>query len=144
MRYTLTDKILFWLITVLTLPLSAIAESAVPCDIQHGPCVTEANGMTITFDILQKPVRSMSELRFMVTVRKNKIPVTNASVALDLSMPGMYMGKNRPALKHVGRGVYQGSGVITRCTTGKKTWQAKVSVGRGDPATTARYQFEVR
>ncbi len=144
MRYTLTDKMLLWLITVLTLPLSAIAESAVPCDIQHGPCVIETNGMVVTLDILPKPVRTLSELHYLVTLRKNNTPVTDTPVALDLSMPGMYMGKNRPVLKHVGQGTYQGTGIIPPCASGRKTWQAKVSVGRGDPATTARYQFEVR
>jgi hypothetical protein len=147
-RTLLAASLFLWLIAVPTMhaiqPRSAIAAGDVPCDIQHGPCTTKANGMTITFDIRPKPVRPMSELQFTVTVKKNRIPATDASVALDLSMPGMYMGKNRPALKHVGRGVYQGSGIITRCTTGKKTWLAKVTVGRGDPAAIAQYQFEVQ
>lgn len=137
-------KLLLLFITALTLPLSGIAENAIPCDIQHGPCIMATNEMTITFDILPKPVKTMSELRFIVTVKKKDHPVTDASVTLDLSMPGMYMGKNRPVLKHVNRGTYQGTGIITRCTTGKKTWQAKITVGRGDPATIARYQFEVQ
>jgi hypothetical protein len=136
-------KVLLWLIPALTLPLSAIAAGAVPCDIQHGSCVMETNGMTITFDILPKPVRTMSELQFIVTITRKKHPVTDASVTLDLSMPGMYMGKNRPALKYLGQGRYQGSGIITRCTSGQKSWQAQVTVGSGDPATIARYQFEV-
>jgi hypothetical protein len=130
--------------TVLTLPLSAIAESGVPCDIRHGPCILEMDGMTITFDILPKPVRTLSELQFRVTIKRNNTPVTDAAVALDLSMPGMYMGKNRPVLKHLGQGTYQGTGIIPPCTSGKRTWQAKVSVGRGDPAAVARYQFEVQ
>ena len=128
---------------MLTLPLSAFAGSGVPCDIQHGPCIRETNGMTITFDIRPKPVRTLSELQFRVTVKRNNLPVTDAAVALDLSMPGMYMGKNRPVLKHLGQGAYQGTGIITRCTTGQKTWQAAVTVGRGDSATIALYQFEV-
>ena len=144
MRNTHTVKILLWLITALTLPLSSIAASAVPCDIQHGPCTSEAQGMTITFDIRPKPVKTMSELRFMVTIKKSKIPVTDASVALDLSMPGMYMGKNRPVLKHLGLGTYQGTGIITRCASGQRTWQAKITLGRGDPATIALFQFEVQ
>jgi len=144
MRNTHIVKVLLWLITALTLPLSGITESAIPCDIQHGPCIRETNEMTITFDILPKPVKTMSELRFIVTVKKKDRPVTDTSVTLDLSMPGMYMGKNRPVLKHVSQGTYQGTGIITRCTTGKKTWQAKITVGRGNPATITRYQFEVQ
>jgi hypothetical protein len=124
-------------------PFFASAGSGVVCDIQQGPCVMETNGMTIAFDIRPKPVKSMSELQFMVTVKRNNAPVTNAAVALDLSMPGMYMGKNRPVLKHLGKGAYQGAGIITRCTSGQRTWQAKITVGRRDPATIALFQFEV-
>ena len=132
-------------LTLYTLqPLSAIAASEVLCDIQHGSCIRETNGMTITFDIQPKPVRAMSELQFIVTVKRNNAPVTDASVALDLSMPGMYMGKNRPVLKHLGLGTYQGTGIITRCTSGQRTWQATITVGRGDPATIALFQFEVQ
>jgi hypothetical protein len=100
--------------------------------------------MTITLDILPKPVRTLSELRFLVAVKKNNAPVTDAIVTLDLSMPGMYMGKNRPVLKHRGQGIYQGTGIITRCSSGQKNWQAKVTVGSGYPETVAVYQFEVQ
>lgn len=147
-RCSSAATMLFWLIAVLTMhtiqPHSVIAAGAVFCDIQHGPCTTETDGMTITFDILPKPVRTLSELRFMVTVKKNRIPVTDASVALDLSMPGMYMGKNRPALKHLGRGTYQGTGIIPPCTSGRKSWQAQVTVGRDMSAAIARFHFEVK
>jgi len=123
---------------------SCVAASEVTCDIQHGPCTRVENDMTITFDIQPKPVRTLSELRFLVTLKRNKTPLTDRAVALDLSMPGMYMGRNRPVLKHMGQGVYQGTGIITRCTSGQKTWQARVTVGSGDPATIALYRFEVR
>lgn len=135
-------------IAVLTLcslhPNSAIAESGVPCDLQHGPCPMEANGMQITFDIQPKPVRAMSELQFTVKIKRNHTPVTDASVSLDLSMPGMYMGKNRPVLMHRGGGIYQGTGIITRCLSGQRTWQAQITVGRADSETVALYQFEVQ
>ena len=140
---SLTAIILLWLITMLSMPLSAVAGSEVACDIQHGPCIRETNGMAITFDVMPKPIRTMSELRFIVTMKKNNAPVTDASVSLDLSMPGMYMGKNRPLLKHLGQGVYQGTGIIPRCASGHKAWQALVTVDRGGPGTTALYQFEV-
>jgi hypothetical protein len=142
------EKRLFWLITMLAMyalqPFSAFAGSGILCDIQHDPCIMKTNDLTITFDILPKPVRTLSELRFMVTVKKHDTPVTDATVALDLSMPGMYMGRNRPELKHSGQGIYQGTGIITRCTSGKKNWQAQVTVGRGYSETVAVYQFEVQ
>jgi len=142
--FSWASTIFLLLITALTQPLSAHAGSEVTCDIQHGPCVMETNGMTINFDILPKPVRTLSELRFRVTVKRNNVPVTDAAIALDLSMPGMFMGKNRPMLKQVGQGTYEGTGIIPRCISGQRTWHAEVTVGRGDPAATALYQFEVQ
>ena len=145
---SLSIENLRWFIAMLILtalqPISAHAGSGVPCDIQHGPCICSTNGMTITFDILPKPIRTLSELRFKVTVRRNNVPVTDAAIALDLSMPGMFMGKNRPVLKSVGQGIYEGTGIIPRCASGQRTWQAEITVGRGDPSATALYQFEVQ
>jgi len=147
-RCTHAVKIKYWLIAVLAMytlqPLFAISGTVSSCDLQQGPCVVETNGLTITFEILPKPARTMSELRFIVMVKRKNDPVTDIDVALDLSMPGMYMGKNRSVLKHVGQGTYQGTGSIPRCASGQRTWQAKVTVDRTDPETIALFQFEVQ
>jgi hypothetical protein len=43
-------------------------------------------------------------------------------------MPGMKMGPNRVFLKFVRKGVYEGTGIIVRCPSGKRTWQANITL----------------
>jgi hypothetical protein len=120
-------------------------ENSTSCDIQRGPCFkATGEGMTIEFDIQPKPVSAMSELTFIVNLSRGGSPVTDASAALDLSMPGMFMGKNRPVLKQVYDGRYEGKGIITRCPSGGKTWQAEVTVERAGKTAVASFVFEVR
>jgi hypothetical protein len=102
------------------------------------------DGMTIEFDIQPKPVAAMTESTFVVTVTRNGMPLIDASVHLDLSMPHMFMGKNQPILNHIQDGRYEGKGVITRCASGNKTWQADVAVVSAGKTAVARYEFEVK
>jgi hypothetical protein len=126
------------------LPVSA-AENRSDCDIQRGSCFTETgDGMTIEFDIQPKPVAAMSELTFIVNLSRGGSPVTEASTALDLSMPGMFMGKNRPVVRQVYNGRYEGKGIITKCPSGNKTWQAEVTVKHAGKTAVASFVFEVK
>lgn len=124
---------------------ATFAPAAAPCAIQQGACsFTTDSGMTVEFDIQPKPVRAMSKLDMLVSVKENGKPVTDASVKLDLTMPGMYMGKNSPDMKHSANGRYEGKGIITRCMSGRKTWQADVIVERGGTRQAASFVFEVQ
>jgi hypothetical protein len=52
----------------------------------------------------------------------------------------MYMGRNEVVLKQVPDGSFIGSGIIPRCPTGKKLWQADIAIpGSGSVS----YQFHV-
>ena len=136
--------------TALILVLSASrtpfvhAATSVQCDIQRGPCSSTINGVSLIFDVQPKPVASMSENTFIVTLMRSGTPVTDARVQIDLSMPDMFMGKNQPALKHVKDGRYEGKGVIMQCVSGKKTWQADVVVLIKKEIATTRFVFEVK
>jgi hypothetical protein len=126
-------------------PPASAAESGTTCDIQGGSCLKETgDGMTVEFDIQPKPVVPLSELTFIVNLTRAGMPVTDASVVLDLSMPGMFMGKNRPILKHAKNGRYEGKGIITRCPSGKKMWQAEVTVKQAGKTTVVDFVFEVK
>lgn len=119
------------------------------CDIDRGPCVrtTGAGGITVIFDIYPKPVRPLSELVFTVLVKKGEEPVADATVVLDLTMPGMYMGVNEVILLHRGGGRYEGKGAIVRCPTGRRLWKAEVKIVRpptGPDQVSAAYIFEVK
>ncbi len=123
------------------------AGAAVPviCNLQQDACsFVTGSGTTIQFDIQPKPVKSMSDLNFIVALQENDKAVSNASVPLNLSMPGMYMGTNAPVMKPTGNGRYEGTGTITRCMSRKKTWQADITIHRGDALQSASFVFEVQ
>ena len=121
------------------------AEDGTTCNIQSGSCLKEtSDGMTVEFDIQPKPVVALSELTFIVNLTQSETPVTDASVVLDLSMPGMFMGKNRPTLKYARNGRYEGKWIITRCPSGNSTWKAEITVKQASKTTVVDYVFEVR
>jgi uncharacterized GH25 family protein len=102
-----------------------------------------AGDLSVVLDIFPKPLKVMRELTFTVTVKDKGKPVTDASILISLSMPGMFMGKNIVRLPHRADGVYDGTGVIVRCPSGEKIWQASVAIERGEKKTAANYVFEV-
>jgi hypothetical protein len=105
------------------------AQPAVDCAIQSGPCTKSFADGTLTLDITPKPVKAMHDLTFTV-VLSGLTPTTDPFI--DLGMPGMVMGPNRVPLRPAGDGTYQGTGVIVRCPSGRRTWKATVTVpGKG-------------
>ncbi len=99
--------------------------SLMTCDIQKGPCTKELAGLTVTLDILPKPVAAMKDLKFRVTLsgeKKTGIPT------IDLGMPGMDMGPNRVELRCVKDNVFEGQGTMVRCPSGRRTWRATITL----------------
>jgi hypothetical protein len=99
----------------------------------------------LTLTIAPDPPREMAELTFTVGVRRDGVAVEGAEVAIDLQMPGMYMGENRIALAPAGGGLYRGTGTVVRCPSGKRRWEAAITARRpGGGAPLARtFSFEV-
>jgi hypothetical protein len=144
---TLLAGCLFLVIAIaLIVPPAAFAgENPQQCDIQKASCIARtSDGASIEFDVLPKPVLAMIESTFVVMVTSNGKPVPDAQVRLDLSMPHMFMGKNQPVMKHVKDGRYEGKGIITRCASGRKTWQADVTLGSNGKTAHASFVFEVK
>jgi hypothetical protein len=140
-----------WTILAVFIAGSVFADAAAAgkktgCDIQRGPCVRETDdGTSVQFDIHPKPVTSMSGLTFSIHLTRNGRPLSDAtSVVLDLSMPGMYMGKNRPLLKRTDNGRYEGKGVLTRCMSGGRAWQAEITVEGAKRTSVVAFEFEVQ
>jgi nitrogen fixation protein FixH len=116
----------------------------VSCNFGLAPCSGRlANSTIVDFDIQPRPVKAMSALLLGVKLRQNGKPVNNKVIRVDFTMPGMYMARNQPLLKQVAEGRYEGKGVIPRCITGKKTWQAEVMINEGNRSDYARFIFEV-
>lgn len=115
------------------------------CLINAGPCGggIEREGITVGFDIQPKPVLPMREHMFMVTLKEKGDPVEDASVSVDLTMPGMFMGINRPVLVHTVNGIYEGKGIIQACPHGGKTWRADVNITRQGGTASVSFTFEV-
>jgi len=115
------------------------------CLISAGPCIKEIehDGLRVIFDINPKPVSPMKDLVFQVTLTDKAGPVTDAAVIVDLTMPGMFMGTNRPVLVHKENGTYEGKGVIQTCPHGGKTWRAEVSITRQGKTASVNFAFGV-
>ena len=146
------NKFYFFIISLSIVLLSAVLASAennssrTDCNFNKGPCTKrlETSGLIITLDINPKPVTAMSELQFSVMINQDMTPVSNATVTVNLTMPGMYMGKNQVMLKPAKNNSYEGSGVIPICPSGARTWMAEVKVTIDDMMHTAHYVFELR
>jgi len=119
--------LLFSLVTK-TVPVQAAdtnEQEMVNCNIHSAPCRQDLSGMAVVLDINPKPVKAMTNLNFRVTFAEKQAV---AAPYIDLGMPGMKMGPNRVSLKSVGKGVYEGTGIIVRCPSGKRIWKATVTL----------------
>jgi len=101
------------------------ADSIINCDAHKGVCSQSSGGLTVSLEINPRPVKAMQDLVF-------KVSIEGASPAkqphIDLGMPAMKMGPNQVKLKSTGPGAYEGTGVIVRCKSGKRTWFVNVIV----------------
>ena len=108
-------------------------------NIHQGPCTITAGQRTVTLNIEPKPIRTMKEITFSVTVTPcDKLPET---LLLDLSMPGMQMGKNQVTLVKKGACLYMGKGIIVRCMSGRTLWQVTIL---SDALKNPAFTFNVR
>ena len=97
----------------------------VNCDIHQSPCTQEILGAKVILDINPKPVKAMTDLMFKVTLTGKQ---SSPGPYIDLGMPGMKMGPNRVLLQSVVNNIYEGTGIIVRCPSGKRIWKATVTV----------------
>jgi hypothetical protein len=105
---------------------SALADYTADSNALHsGPCTKKADdGRNVTLEITPRPVRQMRELTFRVTMTPaDGLPPT---LVIDLTMPGMVMGKNQVVLKRQPDGAWTGRGIIVKCITGGKLWKAMI------------------
>ena len=101
------------------------AESTVNCDAHKGVCSQSSGDLTVSLEITPRPVKAMQDLVFKVSI-EGASPAKHPHI--DLGMPAMKMGPNQVSLKPTGPGTYEGTGVIVRCPSGKRTWFANVIV----------------
>ena len=102
-------------------------QEMINCDLHQGACTRNLAGSTVTLTVAPRPVKAMQDLLFQVRIT-GKVPSSAQLPYIDLGMPGMNMGPNRVQLKSVGNDTYEGQGVIVRCPSGRRTWQATVAI----------------
>ena len=102
-------------------------QEMINCDLHQGDCTRELAGSAVTLAVTPRPVKAMHDLLFRVSVN-GKLPSNEQPPYIDLGMPGMNMGPNRVQLKSTGNAVYEGRGVIVKCPSGRRTWQATVTI----------------
>ncbi|MGB5195820.1 MAG: FixH family protein [Candidatus Deferrimicrobium sp.] len=81
-------------------------------------------GREVLLSIAPWPPRAMRELDFTVTLPGY---AGKDSPYVELSMEGMEMGRNRVDLSRGTDGRYRGTGVIVRCPSGRRDWEATVT-----------------
>ena len=102
-------------------------QEMINCDLHAGPCTRSLSENTVTLDVTPRPVKALQNLSFRVTLSGKQLTSTKAPY-IDLGMPGMNMGPNRVKLKSACGNLYEGQGVIVKCPSGRRTWQATVTI----------------
>jgi hypothetical protein len=105
--------------------LALAGEVTINCDAHAGACSQSSGAITVSLEISPRPVKAMQDLVFKVSI-EGTTPASHPHI--DLGMPAMKMGPNQVALKPTGPGSYEGTGVIVRCPSGKRTWYANVII----------------
>ena len=118
---------------------STLSANPVDTTIHEKACTITSGSYTVTLNIDPKPVKHMKELTFSVTISPcDKLPDT---LLLDLSMPGMEMGKNQVTLVRKSACLYEGKGIIVRCMSGRTLWQVTIL---SDELKNPAFTFNVR
>ena len=108
-------------------------------NIHQGPCTIKAGNHSVTLNIEPKPVKAMKELSFSLTVTPcDKLP---DKLLIDLSMPGMQMGKNQITLVKKSACLYEGKGIIVRCMSRRTLWQVTIL---SDELKNPAFRFNVK
>ena len=97
------------------------------CHLHQGACTQSLDESMVIFTVMPRPVKAMQDLQFQVRL-SGKLFQEAKPPYIDLGMPGMNMGPNRVHLKPMGNNTYEGHGVIVRCRSGRRTWQATVTI----------------
>ncbi len=109
------------------------------CDFRDGSCTRMVDSLKVTISVEPAPPVPMKETVFIVKIEGKEILSEN--LIMNLTMPGMYMGKNQIVLRRVAANFFMGSGVIPVCPEGGTFWNAEVFLSPGE---TVRFGFNVK
>jgi nitrogen fixation protein FixH len=105
--------------------------AAAACDLGASACTRVLpGGDEVTLELGPRPLKMMTDLAAVVTVRRGAAAAEPDGITLSFEMPGMRMGKNEVRLARAGAGRFEGKAVLVRCPSGRKDWIATVALAR--------------
>lgn len=114
-----------------TLPLDG-------CDLQKQACRRALPGGEMEFSISPRPIPLVSPLQLQLKVKGLKVE----RAEVDFSGVTMNMGYNRPRLKKVGEGLFEGEGFLPVCIRQRMDWEAKVLLYLPGKVLAVPFRFE--
>jgi hypothetical protein len=124
-------------------PLTLLLALLVACSAPSGPPTVRqeqvVDGITIGLETREKPKLNAAQDFIILLADAQGKPIDNASVYIDLLMPAMPMGSNRPVATGEGKGRYRAQGAYTM--TG--AWEITVFVELDGAKHSAVFKQEV-
>lgn len=103
----------------------------------EGQCIGKKGDQTITVDLGNKAIESITE----IPIRVHLDNMTADSLIVDFEGLEMYMGVIRTQLLPNSRGVYQGTIILPECGTGKMLWRARAIIDNGTSKEGIKFDF---
>ena len=130
------------LIGVVTWKMQPRSDVAIPlssCNLNLQSCSADLpGGASIEFSVEPRPIPVVRPLALRVTVTV----IEPDKVEVDFAGTAMNMGFNRPQLKRLAAGRYEGQTTLPVCVSGAMEWQATVIVTAGDKVIAVPFRFD--
>jgi hypothetical protein len=129
------------LIGVVTWRLQPKADVSLPpsdCDLNRRSCSAELpGGGHLELSVDPRPIPTLRPLK--LRLRLSGVEPTKAE--MDFAGVAMNMGYNRPELKRVQPGRYEGETTLPACVSGSMEWQATVLIDAGGKVLSVPFRF---
>lgn len=110
-----------------------------PCNIDIKECDVILNNNTkITFEVINKPIQLMEEIKFKI-ISSN---INTKLISLKVYSTNMFMGEFEYKLKQSSEGYYELKTILPTCPVGNMSWNIDIKTKTNDKITLARYQFK--
>lgn len=119
-------------------PKSDVSLALSTCNPSEQACLVKLpEGGQFEFSVAPRPIPTLQPFTMQIEVSG----IQPDKVEVDFSGVGMNMGYNRPQLKPVLPGRYEGSTSLPVCVTGTMEWRATVLLESGRKVIAAPFQF---
>jgi len=117
---------------------------ALPTDpnsqLPEGAAAQKVGSLNVSLTLSPYPPVGFQETNFDVTLTDEKgQAITDATISLDLTMPGMWMPPNTLEAQHINNGVFHATGRFTM----RDLWRIEVIIQRGGEKQSAFFEVGV-